>query len=139
MESPAVELRRLSKVYREGESERVVFRDVNLAIARGEIAVLVGRSGSGKSTLLNLISGIDLPTAGAVVVDGTDITALSERDRTLFRRERIGFIFQFFNLVPLLTVEENLLLPLELNGLAGPAGVARARGLLERVGLGDRG
>jgi len=139
MRSPAVELRRLTKLYREGDGERIVFRDVDAAIGQGEIAVLVGRSGSGKSTLLNLISGIDLPTSGAVVVDGTDVTALGERDRTLFRRRRMGFIFQFFNLIPLLTVEENLLLPLDLNGKAGAAGVARARALLDRVGLGGRG
>jgi putative ABC transport system ATP-binding protein len=138
MRPPAVEFRRLTKLYREGDSERVVFRDVDAAIRPGEIAVLVGRSGSGKSTLLNLISGIDLPTSGAVVVDGTDITALSERDRTLFRRERMGFIFQFFNLIPLLTVQENLLLPLELTGRDDAAGLARARNLLERVNLADR-
>jgi putative ABC transport system ATP-binding protein len=134
----AVELRRLTKLYREGQSERVVFRDVDASIRPGEIAVLVGRSGSGKSTLLNLISGIDLPTSGSVSVDGVDITALSERDRTLFRRERVGFIFQLFNLIPLLNVEENLLLPLELTGKDDAAGLARARGLLERVGLADR-
>jgi putative ABC transport system ATP-binding protein len=134
----AVELRRLTKLYREGQSERVVFRDVDAAIRPGEIAVLVGRSGSGKSTLLNLISGIDLPTSGSVSVDGTDITALGERDRTLFRRERVGFIFQLFNLIPLLTVEENLLLPLELTGKDDATGRARARELLERVGLPDR-
>ena len=134
----AVELRRLTKLYREGQSERVVFRDVDASIRPGEIAVLVGRSGSGKSTLLNLISGIDLPTSGSVSVDGVDITALSERDRTLFRREHVGFIFQLFNLIPLLSVEENLLLPLELTGKDNAAGRARARDLLERVGLADR-
>jgi len=139
MPGPAVELVHVSKTYREGDSDRAVLSDVSVAIAPGEIAVLVGRSGSGKSTLLNLIAGIDRPTSGRVVVDGTDVTALDEDARTRFRRRRIGFVFQFFNLIPLLTVEENLLLPLELNGLAGPAGVARARGLLERVGLGDRG
>jgi putative ABC transport system ATP-binding protein len=138
MRPPAVELRRLTKLYREGDSERIVFRDVDAAIRPGEIAVLVGRSGSGKSTLLNLISGIDLPTSGAVVVDGTDITALGERDRTLFRRTRIGFVFQFFNLVPVLTVEENLMLPLELTGKDDAAGRARAHRLLDRVGLADR-
>src|SRR5512132_2000801 len=116
MRPAMVELRRVSKAYREGESERVVFRAVDAVVYRGEIAVLVGRSGSGKSTLLNLISGIDLPTSGNVSVDGVDITALSERDRTLFRREHVGFIFQLFNLIPLLSVEENLLLPLELTG-----------------------
>jgi putative ABC transport system ATP-binding protein len=139
MAPPAVELRHLSKTYREGEAERVVLRDVSAAIASGEIVVLVGRSGSGKSTLLNLVAGIDRPTAGSVAVNGTGLTALDEHARTRFRRRHIGFVFQFFNLVPLLTVEENLLLPLELNGRAGAAGVARARALLERVGLAGRG
>ena len=138
MALPAVELRRVTKVYREGESERVVFRDVDAIIQPGEIAVLVGRSGSGKSTLLNLISGIDLPSSGAVLLDGVDIAALSEHERTLLRRRRIGFVFQSFNLIPLLTVEENVALPLELNGRADAAGRARARELLARVGLADR-
>jgi putative ABC transport system ATP-binding protein len=139
MAPPAVELRKVSKSYREGEVERVVLRDVSVTIAPGEIAVLVGRSGSGKSTLLNVIAGIDHPTAGAVVVNGTDLTALDEHARTLFRRRHIGFVFQFFNLIPLLTVEENLLLPLDLNGRADAEGAKRARALLERVGLGGRG
>jgi putative ABC transport system ATP-binding protein len=139
MASPAVELRQLSKTYREGEAERVVLRDVSVTIASGEIVVLVGRSGSGKSTLLNLIAGIDRPTAGTVAVNGTDLTALDEGARTRFRRRHIGFVFQFFNLIPLLTVEENLLLPLDLNGRADADGVARTRALLERVGLAGRG
>src|SRR5919106_2850871 len=139
MAAPAVELRNLSKTYREGETERPVLRDVSLAIATGEIVVLVGRSGSGKSTLLNLIAGIDRPTAGSVTVNGADLTALDEQARTRFRRQHIGFVFQFFNLIPLLTVEENLLLPLDLNGRADAKGVARARALLERVGLAGRG
>lgn len=139
MPGPAVELLHVSKTYREGDSERAVLDDVSVAIAPGEIAVLVGRSGSGKSTLLNLIAGIDRPTSGRVVVDGTDLTALDEDTRTRFRRRRIGFVFQFFNLIPLLTVEENLLLPLELNGMADAAGLARMRRLLERVGLDGRG
>ncbi|HEX9818719.1 MAG TPA: ABC transporter ATP-binding protein [Methylomirabilota bacterium] len=139
MAPPAVELRHLGKTYREGEAERVVLRDVSLTIAGGEIVVLVGRSGSGKSTLLNLIAGIDRPTAGTVAVNGTDLTALDEQARTRFRRRHIGFVFQFFNLIPLLTVEENLLLPLDLNGRADEKGVARARALLERVGLAGRG
>jgi putative ABC transport system ATP-binding protein len=138
MSVPAVELRRLTKVYREGHSERVVLRDVEAIIPSGEVVVLLGRSGSGKSTLLNLVSGIDLPTSGAVVVAGVDLTAIDEHRRTLFRRRHIGFIFQFFNLIPLLTVEENLLLPLELTGQLDVAGRARARKLLDRVGLGDR-
>jgi putative ABC transport system ATP-binding protein len=139
MATPALELRNLGKTYREGEVERVVLRDVSLAVAPGEIVVLVGRSGSGKSTLLNLIAGIDRPTAGAVIVNGSDLTALDEQARTHFRRRHIGFVFQFFNLIPLLTVEENLLLPLDLNGRADDKGVARARELLDRVGLAGRG
>jgi putative ABC transport system ATP-binding protein len=139
MPGPAVELLHVSKTYREGDSERVVLDDVSLAVAAGEIVVLVGRSGSGKSTLLNLIAGIDRPTAGRIVVDGTDLTALDEDARTRFRRRRIGFVFQFFNLIPVLTIEENLLLPLELNGVAAAAGAARVRDLLERVGLSGRG
>ena len=138
MTPPAVELRRLCKTYREGESERVVFHEVDASILSGEIVVFVGRSGSGKSTLLNLISGIDRPSAGTVVVAGTDLGAIDEQARTLFRRRHLGFIFQFFNLIPLLTVEENLLLPLELTGQADASGRARARELLDRVGLGDR-
>jgi putative ABC transport system ATP-binding protein len=139
MWAPAVELQQVSKSYREGDVERVVLRDVSVTLASGEIVVLVGRSGSGKSTLLNVIAGIDRPSAGVVRVNGTDLTALDEQARTRFRRRHIGFVFQFFNLIPLLTVEENLLLPLDLNGRADADGVARARALLERVGLGGRG
>ena len=139
MAAPAVELRRITKAYREAEAERAVLRDVSLTIARGEIVVVVGRSGSGKSTLLNVLAGIDRPTSGSVIVDGTDLTALDEQARTRFRRQHIGFVFQFFNLIPLLTVEENLLLPLELNNRADAKGTARVRELLERVGLGGRG
>src|SRR5262249_43165625 len=138
MRPPAVELRRLTKVFREGDSERIVFREVDASIRSGEIAVLFRRSGSGKSSRLNLIRGIALPPSGAVVVDGVDVTALDERGRTLFRRRHIGFIFQFFNLIPVLTVEENVLLPLELTGRDDAAGCARAGRLLERVGLVDR-
>src|SRR5262249_19290305 len=137
-EPPADEMCRVSKSYREGDSQHVVLRDVDAAIHTGQIAVLVGRSGSGKSTLLNLMSGIDLPSDGAVRVDGTDLTALGERQRTLFRRQRIGFVFQFYNLIPLLTVEENVLLPLQLTDRADTAGRARMRDLLDRVGLADR-
>jgi len=135
---PAVELRRLTKLYREGDSERVVLRDASATVGLGEIGVLIGRSGSGKSTVLNLISGIDRPTEGTVRVNGTDLTGLAEGARTRFRREHIGFIFQFFNLVPLLTVEENLFLPLELLGRADARGRAHALALLARVGLADR-
>jgi putative ABC transport system ATP-binding protein len=100
---------------------------------------ILGPSGSGKSTLLNLVSGIDLPDRGVVRIGDVDVTGLSERERTLLRRERVGFVFQFFNLLPTLTVLENLLLPAELAGRTGAEEHARARALLERVGLGERG
>jgi putative ABC transport system ATP-binding protein len=136
---PLIRLRGLTKVYPEGEKERVVLRGVDADFHRGEFVALVGRSGSGKSTLLNLISGIDPPTSGEVVVGGTDLTRLSEQNRTLFRRSHVGFIFQFYNLIPTLTVMENLLLPLELKGRIGAEERSRARELLSRIALGDRG
>ena len=136
--TPLIELRNLSKAYEEGDRRRVVLREATVGIGRGELAVLVGRSGSGKSTLLNLISGIDLPDSGEIVIDGVVVSALSERERTLFRRDRIGFVFQFFNLIPTLTVEENLLLPLELKGRVSADQRRTALDLLAEVGLADR-
>jgi len=133
-----VELRSLTKSFPEGGGERVVFRDLSAGIRRGETVALLGRSGSGKSTLLNLIGGIDLPTSGEVILDGTNLTALSETGRTLFRRRHIGLVFQSFNLIPTLTVMENLLLPLELNGTTGRRARAAALDLLGMVGLADR-
>ncbi len=133
-----IELRGLTKHYREGELDRAVFRDIDLTIATGETVALFGRSGSGKSTLLNLISGIDLPTSGEIRVEGTSLTALTEQGRTLFRRAHIGLIYQFFNLIPTLTVLENVLLPLELNRRTGAAARKRAFDLLEQVGLSGR-
>ncbi len=137
-ETPLVELRALSKSYPEGRGWRVVLRDLSADIRRGETVALLGRSGSGKSTLLNLIGGIDLPTAGEVLLDGTNLTHLSEQERTLFRRRHIGLVFQSFNLIPTLTVIENLLLPLELNGRTGKPARAEAMELLGKVGLADR-
>jgi len=136
--TPLVEIRDLTKTYEEGGRQRTVLRQANAAIERGELAVLVGRSGSGKSTLLNLLSGIDLPDAGEVSIDGIALSRLTERERTLFRRDKIGFVFQFFNLIPTLTVEENLLLPLELKGRVFPEERRAALELLEEVGLADR-
>jgi putative ABC transport system ATP-binding protein len=136
--TPLVELRNVSRVYREGAAERVVLRGVDAAVGRGEFVALLGRSGSGKSTLLNLISGIDDPSGGEVLIDGRSITRLPERERTLFRRRRIGFVFQFFNLVPTLTVAENLLLPLEMVGRRGAAARAEVAAWLAEVGLADR-
>jgi putative ABC transport system ATP-binding protein len=132
-------LQDVTKTYSEGTSERAVLQGLSLTINRGEAVVLMGRSGAGKSTLLNLVSGIDLPTAGEIVVDGTDLTALSETERTLFRRQNIGFVFQSFNLISTLTAVENVLLPLELAGASTAASRERAEDVLDEVGLGDRG
>ncbi|WP_224246835.1 ABC transporter ATP-binding protein [Hyalangium gracile] len=136
--APLVELHDVSKTYAEGEAQREVLSGTRLALHRGEFVVLLGRSGSGKSTLLNLISGIDLPTRGSVRVEGRELSSLTERERTLLRRERIGFVFQAFNLLPTLTVEENVRLPLELTGRTGAEADGRVRELLDQVGLGGR-
>lgn len=109
---------------------------VDLDVAAGSFVTLLGRSGSGKSTLLNLVSGIDSPDAGSVTVGGTRLEAIGEQERSLFRRRRIGFVFQFFNLLPTLTVEENVLLPMQLNEMMG--GRDEVSVLLRRVGLEDR-
>ncbi|WP_237048987.1 ABC transporter ATP-binding protein, partial [Mycobacterium tuberculosis] len=104
----------------------------------GEFVALLGQSGSGKSTLLNLISGIEKPTTGDVTINGFAITQKTERDRTLFRRDQIGIVFQFFNLIPTLTVLENITLPQELAGVSQRKAAVVARDLLEKVGMADR-
>lgn len=136
--SVSIRIRNLSKSYLEGGKQHPVLRDVNAEILRGESVALLGRSGSGKSTLLNLISGIDMPDSGEVEIDGRSVTSMTERDRTLFRRQRIGFIYQFFNLIPTLTVGENLRLVLELNKVGAEDTTSRCNALLEAVGLNDR-
>jgi len=138
MHKHLVQLQNLTKSFHEGDAERVIFSKLSATIKSGEFVVLLGRSGSGKSTLLNLISGIDLPTAGDVIVGEHCLTQLSEQQRTLFRRAHIGFVFQFYNLIPTLTVQENLLLPLELIGNSGPAAVQSALYFLDQVGLQER-
>ena len=137
-DEPVAELRGVSKIYREGQRRQTVLRDVDLAIFPGQLVVLLGRSGCGKSTVLNLLAGIDLPTAGEVVLGGEPLQALSERERTIRRRDLIGFVFQFFNLIPTLNVEDNVLLPLELSGRLDPAEKSRALALLASLGLADR-
>ena len=129
-----IKLENVSKGYNEGKILHEILSDVNLKINKGEIIILYGKSGSGKSTLLNLLAGIDLPDRGSIYFEEINITALSEKERTLFRRKRIGFIFQFFNLIPTLTVSENLKLPLELNSIS----FERVKELLEEVGLSER-
>jgi putative ABC transport system ATP-binding protein len=112
--------------------------DASLNAAQGEFIAILGKSGSGKTTLLNLISGIDRVDCGAVFLGNQRLTGMNESQRTLFRRQSIGFIFQFFNLIPTLNVWENILLPLELNGQVNQAGLERARLLLVEVGLNGR-
>ncbi|MDW8402658.1 MAG: ABC transporter ATP-binding protein [Chloroflexus sp.] len=128
----------VTKSYLEGDQLRTVLRDITITVAAGEFVVLLGKSGSGKSTLLNLVSGIDTPSSGEIWVAGQRLNQLSERERTLFRRRSIGFVFQFYNLAPTLTALENVLLPLELNGQRGPAARAAALEMLAAVGLADR-
>ncbi len=128
----------LTKVYEGSASGRQVLDRVSATFEAGQFTVLLGRSGSGKSTLLNLIAGIDLPTKGEIWIGDLNVTRLSERERTLFRRRHIGFVFQFFNLIPTLTAVENVSLPLELGGTREREAQRRAAALLERVGLGDR-
>ncbi len=127
---PSIELIDVDKSYQEGEETHAVLRGASALLRAGERVAILGPSGSGKSTLLNLVSGIDLPDAGSIRVAGTDLATLSERERTLFRRSHVGFVFQFFNLLPTLTVLENLLLPLELTGSTA----GRERALESRAG-----
>ena len=133
-----VVLRDLLKHYSEADVVHRILDGVSTSIGRGEFVVVFGRSGSGKSTLLNLIAGLDQPTGGEVHVGGTRIDTLSERQRTLYRRHSIGFVFQFFNLLPTLTVEENVLLPLELCGTLDSHTGQAARELLADIGLIER-
>lgn len=135
---PAVRLDELTKIYHEAGRERAILDRVTARFEPGEFVAILGRSGSGKSTLLNLISGIDRPTSGDVFVAGTPIHRLSDHERTVFRRRHIGFVFQFFNLIPTLTVLENVTLPLQLTGRLRPEQQRPALELLARVGLADR-
>lgn len=129
----------LSRSFEEGARQHHVLRNLNAEFARGETVALRGRSGSGKSTLLNLISGIDSPDQGEIEVLGENITRMSEHDRTMFRRRHIGFVYQAFNLVPTLSVADNIRLVLELNGVDGKTADERIDYLLQAVDLSDRG
>ncbi len=121
-----------------GPPPRPLFSGLDLSVAPGEIVAILGESGSGKSTLLNLIAGLDRPDAGSVVVDGAELSVLDDDARTRFRRERLGFVFQAFHVLPYLPVARNVALPLALNGVPDAAGDARVASLLDAVGLGDR-
>jgi len=134
-----VRIRNLSRSFTEGEQRHDVIRKLDFEVATGQTVALRGRSGSGKSTLLNLISGIDSPDAGEIEVGGLSITGMTETERTLYRRKHIGFVYQAFNLVPTLTVADNVRLVLELNDVPREAADRRIGKLLEAVGLGNRG
>jgi putative ABC transport system ATP-binding protein len=138
MVNQLIKIINLSKSYLEGDQTRVVLEDLSIEFGQGEFVAIIGKSGSGKSTLLNLLSGIDEPDGGEIWINGFQIGSLDERQRTLFRRREIGFIFQFFNLIPTLTVGENVTLPLELNGQQTQAARQIAEDLLDKVGLADR-
>jgi putative ABC transport system ATP-binding protein len=133
-----VRLHKLRRAYIEGRREQVVLDDISAEFLRGESVAIRGRSGSGKSTLLNLIGAIDVPDAGEVVVSGTNLTQLSERDRTLFRRRHVGFVYQAFNLISTLSVADNIRFVLELNKVIGRAASQRVDELLAAVSLADR-
>lgn len=138
MTEPLVRIRNLTKTYHQGDKTRTILDKVDLDIYEGEFFVLLGKSGSGKSTLLNLISNIDVADSGQINIHDTNVTTLNEREQTLFRRDHIGIVFQFFNLIPTLTVLENITLPGELGGVNRAAAEAQARQLLDKVGLGNR-
>jgi putative ABC transport system ATP-binding protein len=128
----------LSKSFREGPRTHVVLERATARVGSGQVVAVTGRSGSGKSTLLNLVSGIDSADAGGVEVDGTRVSELAEPARTLYRRAHVGFVYQFFNLIPTLNALENVRLVLELNGVGGADARARSRAALAEVGLSGR-
>ena len=133
-----IRLSNIRKSYLEGGVHRSVLAGTDADFPRGKFIIIEGRSGSGKSTLLNLLAGIDQVDSGDVEINGQIINRLSERQRTLFRRRHIGFIFQAFNLIPTLTVAENLRFPLELNGVSGEPAQRKVRELLGVLSLADR-
>lgn len=133
-----LETRQLHKSFGEEDARVEALRGVDLGIKQGEMLAIMGRSGSGKSTLLTLLGGVDVPTFGQVLLEGVDLSTMSDDERTLIRRRRIGFVFQSFNLLPILTAEENVALPLELDGVSSAAAINKAAKVLELVGLEKR-
>ena len=133
--SPEIRASGLTRIYREGSRSHTVLDSVDLEIRRGESVAVRGRSGSGKSTLLNLLGAIDAPDSGTIVACGIELTGLDEHARTLFRREKLGFVYQAFNLIPTLTVADNIRLVLELNGTGRSESDQRIEELLAAVGL----
>ena len=136
--APALAFRRVSRVYPADGAPRYALRDVSFEVAPGRRVAIVGRSGSGKSTLLHLAAGIDLPTEGTVAIEGRELHRLSDRARTLLRRDAVGLVFQFFHLLPELSVRDNVALPELIAGGRPAAFAPRVSALLERVALADR-
>jgi len=135
---PIVEARHLTKVYGSGSTAVTALDSVDLSVEPGEFVAVMGPSGCGKSTLLNLLGGLDTPTSGEIRIDGREVAAMSDDELTKLRRRRFGFVFQFFNLIPVLDATENAALPLTLDGMPLSQGRARAEEWLRKVGLGDR-
>ena len=133
-----LETRQVRKSFGEGETLVEALRGVDMGVQAGEMLAIMGRSGSGKSTLLTLLGGVDVPTSGQVLLEGADLATLNDDERTLIRRRRIGFVFQAFNLLPILTAEENVALPLELDGVSSGKARETASRMLELVGLTSR-
>jgi len=136
--TPILEVRNLAKSIDTGTHRVEILRGIDFTVPKGQVAAIMGASGSGKSTLLGLLAGLDSATSGNIILDGTDITGLSEDKLALVRGRKIGFVFQSYQLIPTLSAEENVLLPHELAGGDVRSGMARARELLESVGLADR-
>ncbi|MBM4003593.1 MAG: ABC transporter ATP-binding protein [Planctomycetes bacterium] len=133
-----LQARDLRKTFGEGEAAVEALKGVNFGVRTGEMVAIMGRSGSGKSTLLTLLGGVDVPTSGQVMLEGKDLATMDDTARTLIRRRRIGFVFQSFNLLPILSAEENVALPLELDGVPALEARKRAVEVLESVGLFSR-
>ncbi|MBL8901301.1 MAG: ABC transporter ATP-binding protein [Planctomycetes bacterium] len=133
--APALRVRGLYKFQRERSREVAILKDISFELPRGRFLAIMGPSGSGKTTLLHLLGGLETPSAGAVEIDGQDLAGLGERKRALLRREAVGFVFQFFHLVPNLSVRENVALPLRIRGQSGRAVAERVDALLTQFGL----
>ena len=133
-----IKINNLTKIYQEDAEVVKALDGVNLTFDKGEFTAIVGPSGSGKTTLLNLIGGLDTPTSGTITVDGIEVTKLSSNDLINFRRDNVGFVFQAYNLIPVLTAKENVTFVMDLQGVPTRQSTARAIELLKSVGLGDR-
>lgn len=131
-----LETKNLSKIYGKGDTMVKALDDVSFSVDKGEFVAIVGPSGSGKSTLLHILGGVDVPTSGEVIIDGTDISKLDETALAIFRRRQIGLIYQFYNLIPILTVEENMTLPILLDGKKPDKELVNS--LVEKLGLNNR-